>query len=53
VIIGSPHVECVCPFEAEHNPILIVYPYGVQPSLFTDARSHQQALQSGKVTTEP
>jgi hypothetical protein len=32
VIVGTPNIERVRAFEAEHNPILIVHPYGVPPS---------------------
>ena len=32
VIIGAPHVERVCAFEPEHDPVLIVHAHGVETS---------------------
>jgi hypothetical protein len=52
VIVGAPHVERVSAFEAEHNSILIVHAYGVQPSQVTAERvqpvtgRHVQILKS-------
>jgi hypothetical protein len=38
VIVGTPHVEGVSAFEAEHDSILVVHTYGVQPSHVTTER---------------
>jgi hypothetical protein len=38
VIVGAPHVERVSAFETEHDSILVVHTYGVQPSHVTTER---------------
>ena len=38
VIVGAPHVECVCAFEAEHDSVLVVDPHRVEPAKVDVAR---------------
>lgn len=38
MIVGTPHVERVCAFEAKHDPMLIVDSYRVEPSQISAER---------------